>query len=316
MRALRLPRSARRSPPPPPPRPSLSGSERECDVDILGQYRANREAPGDGDRRVVHSTHDVPFAVDTSDLIQRSLAVFGRWEPEVNSLIKYLLGPGDTFVDIGANIGYHALTVAATRPRTAVVAIEPFPRTFAALMDNVDRSGFDNVRAVPACIDEAPGRRVLHLPRETNLGGATLYPRDGDPTAEQHEVDCTTVDYVLTAAEITSTRLVKIDVEGAELAVLRSLDRCIDTMRDDLELVIEVNPRWLSGDDVDEIFAMTTRWGFRSMFVVDDGYCLEALRARPEQYFAALLQTRPLHQVNLLLSRTTSTFRVWPRGLS
>lgn len=312
---MRLPRTARRTQSAIPP-VGASGSDQNSDVDILGQYRANREAPGDADRRFVHSTHDVPFAVDTSDLIQRSLAVFGRWEPEVNSLIKYLLGPRDTFVDIGANIGYHALTVAATRPKTAVVAIEPFPRTFAALVQNIQGSGFDNIRAVSACIDEAPGRRTLHLPRETNLGGATLYPRDDDPTAEQHEVDCTTVDDVLTAAEIASTRLVKIDVEGAELTVLRSLDRCISTMRDDLELVIEVNPHWLSADDIDEIFAMTTRWGFRSMFVVDDGYCLEALKARPEQYFAALLQTRPLHQANLLLSRTASTFRVWPRGLS
>lgn len=68
------------------------------------------------------------FPVATSDVIQRYLYLFGVWEPHLTAFISGRLTPKDTFVDVGANIGYYS--VLASRlvgPAGHVVAVEPSP---------------------------------------------------------------------------------------------------------------------------------------------------------------------------------------------
>ncbi|CAM5331292.1 FkbM family methyltransferase OS=Streptomyces tendae OX=1932 GN=GUR47_20970 PE=4 SV=1 [Streptomyces tendae] len=56
-------------------------------------------------RAVVEARSGDLFAVDTQDLIQRYLYLFGAWEPHLAGWLRRRLRPGDGFVDVGANIG-------------------------------------------------------------------------------------------------------------------------------------------------------------------------------------------------------------------
>lgn len=68
------------------------------------------------------------FTVTTSDIVQRYLYTFGAWEPHLSAWIACRLTPGDTFVDVGANIGYYTmLTSHLVGPTRHVAAIEPVP---------------------------------------------------------------------------------------------------------------------------------------------------------------------------------------------
>src|SRR5438270_3347355 len=78
------------------------------------------------------------FAGDIADVIQRYIYFFGRWEPHVEAVISQCLSPGDTFIDIGANIGYFSLFATTLVGETGkVVAIEPSARIFERLSENV-----------------------------------------------------------------------------------------------------------------------------------------------------------------------------------
>ncbi|SCF63177.1 hypothetical protein GA0115259_100393 [Streptomyces sp. MnatMP-M17] len=58
---------------------------------------------------MVRSRFGARFAVDTQDLIQRYIYLFGVWEPHMTRWLRGRLEPGDTFVDVGANIGYYSV---------------------------------------------------------------------------------------------------------------------------------------------------------------------------------------------------------------
>src|SRR6266511_4042352 len=83
---------------------------------------ASRKSPA---TRIVVTKRGVRLLVETDDLIQGYIYLFGVWEPNITDWIRRTLLPGDTFVDVGSNIGYYS-TLAARLVGSAgsVVAID------------------------------------------------------------------------------------------------------------------------------------------------------------------------------------------------
>ncbi|GMR22232.1 MAG: hypothetical protein BMS9Abin37_0566 [Acidobacteriota bacterium] len=87
--------------------------------------------------------------IDPEDYLQRHVFVTGRWEDETTQLVRALLKPGDSFVDVGAHVGYFTLLAAdALQYGGRVHAFEPVPRSFELLENNV-RSNESARRATP-----------------------------------------------------------------------------------------------------------------------------------------------------------------------
>ncbi len=84
-----------------------------------------------------------PFVLGkTSNLVFRVIAAQGVWEPNLSNFIVSRLRHGDTFVDVGANIGYYTLLAARCVGREgAVVAIEPLPTALGELRRNTEING-------------------------------------------------------------------------------------------------------------------------------------------------------------------------------
>ena len=174
---------------------------------------------------VVTTRFGARMRVDSRDAIGRYIAYFGVWEPHLTALIEQTLEPGDVFVDVGANVGYFSLLASTlVGDAGAVVAIEAAPRTAAVLAENV--RGHPNVRVIEAAASDTSGRADL-LCRRPRHGTRDLGSRVGRTLAlrgvEKVPVAAATLTEMLTADELERTRIVKIDVEGAETAVLRGL---------------------------------------------------------------------------------------------
>lgn len=211
------------------------------------------------------------FPVMTSDVIQRFLWLFGVWEPHLTAFISRRLAPGDTFIDVGANIGY--FTVLASRlagPTGRVVAVEASPAFHQALTANVRANRCGNVRAVNTAVSDAPGRLTFYLERSTNLGGTTaVQPRTVESSFEAGALP---LPGIVTDTELATARLIKIDVEGAEAAAVRGLAPVLHRLRPDAELVIEVTPRLLAkqGQAVDDVLTPLREHGFHIYRLAND----------------------------------------------
>ena len=181
------------------------------------------------------------FRCDLHDFIASRIYYFGVWEPNLTALVIGRLAPGDVFVDVGANMGY--FTVLASRlvgDRGGVVAFEASPGTYAVLSEDVAMNRATNVRAVNKAVSDRPGTLALYSGPADNRGATSLHAERGGRF--EANVPAAPLLDLLEPDERARVRLIKIDVEGAELPILLDLLDHLDAYPPRMELVVEVAP--------------------------------------------------------------------------
>jgi FkbM family methyltransferase len=153
----------------------------------------------------------------------------GTNELPVQEALARCLQPGDVFFDIGANVGF--FTVIGARlvgPTGRVCAFEPVPENADLVRKNAARNGFANVIALEQAVSATSGMGELLLAHYS--GGATLSEADIPPDlAGSITVDLVSIDDLVSRQKLPPPTVVKIDVEGAELAVFQGM---VQTMMD------------------------------------------------------------------------------------
>ena len=128
--------------------------------------------------------------------------------------------PGDTFVDLGANIGAYSLWAAKlVGPRGTVVAVEAEPRNFAVFCRNVQLNGFSNIRTFNIGVSDRYEQLTLFLNETRNSGGHTFVGglHSGSSSVQ---VKCKPLAEILREAEVRRVDFMKLDIEGFEERVL------------------------------------------------------------------------------------------------
>lgn len=180
---------------------------------------AYRMIEGDAarDRRIVRTRHGFDMALDLAQFVDRTIYCTGEWEPHETAVIRRVLRAGDTFVDVGANIGYFSLLGAKlVGPRGRVHAFEANPATACLLQTNLDRNGAANVVVHALAVGEEAGQATIHEPEDGNMGSDFASPCAGGSGGLQVRMDL--IDAVVKAERV---RLIKLDIEGGEAKALR-----------------------------------------------------------------------------------------------
>jgi len=207
------------------------------------------------ERRVVRVSVPgfAPFALHVhpaGELVSDHLATQGVWEPFESSLLKELLPPGGCMLDVGANVGYYSVLGAQIVGASGrVVAAEPDAANFDLL--RVNTADLTPVEAHAFALGAEPGHVTMSA-NPANQGD--LYPLlDRDPDVPLLRGDDLNLDHV---------DLVKIDVQGAEVAVLKGLRGTLARSRPELAVMLEAWPYGLArfGDSaaalLDELLAL------------------------------------------------------------
>jgi FkbM family methyltransferase len=154
-------------------------------------------------------------------------------EPEF-SRVPSLLGPGDWAIDIGANIGHYTARFSEVVGESGrVVAFEPIPATFELLSSNVARFRHCNVTLLNACASNRAGIVNMVVP-SFGTGLKNYYQAHVSDSGSEYAVYCISVDSLQLPH---SVRLIKIDAEGQELAVLGGMSELLK--RDHPWLIVE-----------------------------------------------------------------------------
>lgn len=158
---------------------------------------------------------------DLADPEQRQVYFFQQYHERYEArLIQTALRPGDSFWDVGANIGYFALLAATVvGPTGFVVALEPGRQAFQRLQENIDLNKFPQINALEVAAADREGTARLYADLSQADTGANLF--QGGERREWEEVRTIPLDTLLQNHGYPPPQFLKIDVEGAELAVLR-----------------------------------------------------------------------------------------------
>jgi FkbM family methyltransferase len=204
--------------------------------------------------------------IDGSSQTGRMLYATGEYESETSRLIQRLLRPGDTMIDVGANIGYFTILGSrAVGVRGRVVAFEPMPHVRERLDRNIALNRLTNVVVRSEALSDSSGPSTFFAGPTDDTGLASLRPLTG---SMQVDVMRAKLDGLWDPADRVA--LVKIDVEGAEMAAVRGMSECLK--RDAPHVILEVTDDYLHamGASADALMAHLLGFGY-SMYRISHG---------------------------------------------
>lgn len=186
---------------------------------------------------------------------------FGAYERDYMDACLALIDPGAVVWDVGANIGWYALTLARRRPGLRILSFEPIPGTFQALSENVRLNGEAGVRCLDFGLSDREAVQTFFFYPEgsANASAADLSGREGvrQLSCRVRRLD----DFA--REEGLRADFIKCDIEGAELFALRGGRDTIS--RDHPVIFAEMLRKWSARFDYhpDDIIALLAELGYR-----------------------------------------------------
>jgi FkbM family methyltransferase len=195
----------------------------------------------------------------------------GCFENEEWRFVERFLEPGMTVLDIGAHHGYYTLLASRKAgPEGRVIAFEPSPRERRRLNLHLRLNGCRNVETENCALGETEGTAQLHLVLGTDSGCNSLRVPAVTEQTELMPVRIERLDRVLQERRIEQVDFIKLDVEGAELSVLKGATE-----------LLHRRPRPVIVAEVQDI--RTKPWGYAAKEIVR---CLCNLDYRWAQAFS------------------------------
>jgi len=160
------------------------------------------------------------FDLDVENVLDLAVLDHGYYEREVlDALVTHLPDDGVLW-DVGANVGLHAITAQRLRQGATVVAFEPSPHTAARLIANAELNGAA-VRVVTTALSDTNGVSELSIVTRGNSGLTSLRPWPDVRYEHTIMCACTRADSLVVSGTLPTPNVVKLDVEGFEVEVLR-----------------------------------------------------------------------------------------------
>jgi FkbM family methyltransferase len=189
----------------------------------------------------------------------------GIHEPATTRLFKSVLKPGNTVIDIGANIGYFSLLSANLVGSAGhVIAIEPDPDNAIALSANIKLNGFKNIEIQQIAVSNTTGIAAFYRHKNEDARHS-LIKSDQDSSIP---VKLNTLDRMIPLSKPVD--LIKTDTEGNDMAVLLGARKILE--KNNVMVITELYKEMLeaSGYSIAVLWNYLVSVGFARFFLIDD----------------------------------------------
>ena len=214
--------------------------------------------------------HGYRMTLDLSNWSERRTYFLGRfYELATQLFVKQFVQLGDTFIDVGGNIGMITLLAARCVGASGRVhTFEPNPVAFARLKRALEENGIAHVTARQLALGDKPGELVLNvLMGHTGMGTlGEVREKDRDKITDRHTVQVVRGDDAL-PPHLRAPATIKIDVEGFECQALRGLSETIRRLRPAViaEALTETLAR--AGETVESLTGLMRGHGYDAYFL-------------------------------------------------
>jgi FkbM family methyltransferase len=174
------------------------------------------------------------MALATPGLIEDHIIREACWEPQLMELMAVLMRANSVFVDVGANIGFHSLCIAARNPEARCHAFEPHPEIFRQLTRNTRLSALKNITLHHYALAETHREGVFYLQDASayNRGLSSSMPQSDLKNGWQEApMRFEPLDDVLSEIDRSAVSLIKIDTQGSEREVLAGAQLTVSEAR-------------------------------------------------------------------------------------
>jgi FkbM family methyltransferase len=172
--------------------------------------------------------------VDVSKAMGAAFYWMGYHEFKEWSYLNRILTPEMVFLDIGANQGEYSLFAAKRLKSGRVIAFEPMSFFYHQLNENIDLNKFRNIEVLNCGLSDRTGAVPIYMGEENSIGEheglATIFPTK-ERARFVEEIKLKVFDDITELLKIIRIDVVKIDVEGAELSVLKGMAKALKKFR-------------------------------------------------------------------------------------
>jgi FkbM family methyltransferase len=203
------------------------------------------------------------MALATPGLIEDHIIREACWEPQVMELMAMLMRPNSVFVDIGANIGFHSLHIAARNPDARCHAFEPHPEIFRQLTRNTRLSALKNITLHHYALAETHREGVFYLQDASayNRGLSSSIPQSDLKNGWQEApMRFEPLDEVLSELDRGAVSLIKIDTQGSEREVLAGAQLTVSEARPAILFEFESRYHADPGREIHDILSLLPKY--------------------------------------------------------
>lgn len=177
-------------------------------------------------KTVIRTASGALLAVDPGnlDVYTHIAGTGGSWEAQVLNACKELLRPGDVFYDIGANAGIYSVELSSLLGGgIRVCAFEPLPSHARCLAISARLNGFRNLETYQVMLGDQEGESELFVPSHSIHASAVSREKN----AKVLRCMTYTIDGLVGRGILPRPDVIKMDVEGGEMAVFRGAEQVI-----------------------------------------------------------------------------------------
>ncbi len=219
------------------------------------------------DHPIVKILNGVKFEFDTREDPYVRLMYFGLYEMGiVQHVMKNFLQKGDVFIDVGASIGYHTAFGAGYVGKTGEVhAFEPVPQYFEKLQKVARMNSECHIFVNQCALGDAEGDVDMYLAKTHIVNNSIVrdFIGKGEITTTIR-VPIRRLDSYIKEKELTTIKLIKIDVEGYEFSVLKGMERFFEETPNLPFIICEICPpaAHLQGYEVRDILLYMEKFSY------------------------------------------------------
>ena len=200
-------------------------------------------------------------------------------EREDNILEYFQPNKGDVVIDVGAHLGRYAFIsanrVGKKEREGKVIAIEAYPQVFQQLNKNIRLNRFNNIVTLNCAAFSKKDKinlfvreestDTIYSPHNTVMSSSNELSPHMSKTSRFVEIDADTLDNIVNNLDILYRKItwIKIDVEGAELEVLKGVHNILSSKDKDMNLLIEVHHLEENKNQYEDVMAILRKYNFK-----------------------------------------------------
>ena len=215
--------------------------------------------------------------VPTDDLGVAAHIIYScSWEPWETKLIQKLMHPQQTWIEIGANVGYYTVNMGnMLRDGGKLYSFEASPRLFHMLSDSVYMNGLrDTVILSDRAVWNTNDKEITFVEPDNRYVGGSRVAYEGKDAAEAAQgitvsVKTITLDTAIDNKEHGTVDFLKMDVEGAECSILHGAPSILSKSKN-LSIIMEWNiaMQKAAGSDPKECLTYLAGYGLDQLYIV------------------------------------------------